>query len=114
MLRLGSYQAIARGSDSVMFFQWRASRAGYEKFHSAMLPHGGPTTRGFQEVVALGRELPRVSAVVGGRIRSDVALLWDFDAWAALEGPVHPLSRSAPDRSSVTLVGSAPWFIRKR
>ena len=37
-------QAVAHGSDGAMFFQWRAARAGAEKFHSAMLPHGG--TRG--------------------------------------------------------------------
>ena len=41
MLR-NSLAHVARGADSVMFFQWRASRAGAEKFHSAMLPHGGP------------------------------------------------------------------------
>ena len=28
------------------FFQWRASRAGAEKFHSAMLPHAGTDSRG--------------------------------------------------------------------
>lgn len=33
---------LARGSDSVLFFQWRASRAGAEMWHSAMLPHAGP------------------------------------------------------------------------
>ena len=32
---------VARGADGVLFFQWRASRRGAEKFHSAMLPHGG-------------------------------------------------------------------------
>jgi len=38
-MRLWSYQAVARGADGVMFFQWRQSRAGAEKFHSAMVPH---------------------------------------------------------------------------
>ena len=32
---------VARGADAVMFFQWRQSAAGAEKFHSAMLPHAG-------------------------------------------------------------------------
>ncbi|HKF16740.1 MAG TPA: beta-galactosidase, partial [Candidatus Dormibacteraeota bacterium] len=57
-MRLWSYQAVARGADGVMFFQWRQSRASAEKFHSAMVPHGpvesSPTWR---EVVRLGREL---------------------------------------------------------
>ncbi|HEX5856567.1 MAG TPA: beta-galactosidase, partial [Microbacterium sp.] len=38
-------QSIARGADGIMFFQWRQSRAGSEKFHSAMLPHAGTDTR---------------------------------------------------------------------
>lgn len=36
-MRLGSYQAIAHGADSVLFFQWRASRGGHERFHSRAL-----------------------------------------------------------------------------
>lgn len=39
---------LARGSDSVLFFQWRASRAGAEMWHSAMLPHAGPGTAAFR------------------------------------------------------------------
>ncbi len=36
-----SLQHVARGADSVCFFQWRASLQGSEKFHSALLPHAG-------------------------------------------------------------------------
>ena len=36
---------VARGADAVMFFQWRQSAAGAEKFHSAMLPHAGTRHR---------------------------------------------------------------------
>jgi beta-galactosidase len=32
---------VARGADAALFFQWRASKAGAEKFHSALLPHAG-------------------------------------------------------------------------
>ena len=41
-------QSIARGADGIMFFQWRQSRAGSEKFHSAMLPHAGTETSTWQ------------------------------------------------------------------
>jgi beta-galactosidase len=61
-MRLGSYQAIAHGADSVLFFQWRASRGGHERFHSAMLPHSGTAARTWNEVAELGRELPRIAA----------------------------------------------------
>ncbi len=64
-MRLGSYQAIAHGADSVLFFQWRASRGGHERFHSAMLPHSGTAARSWQEVEALGTELPKIAEAVG-------------------------------------------------
>ena len=52
---------VARGSDGAMFFQWRQSRRGAEKFHSAMLPHGGTGLPG----VARGRRTRRVRRLVG-------------------------------------------------
>ena len=53
-----SAQAIGRGADGILFFQWRQSRAGAEKFHSAMLPHAGTDTRTWREV---GRRSARSS-----------------------------------------------------
>src|SRR5450759_3264452 len=40
-LRRNSLTHVARGADAVCVFQWRASAAGAEKYHSAMLPHAG-------------------------------------------------------------------------
>ena len=84
-MRLGSYQAIAHGADSVLYFQWRASRGGHERFHSAMLPHSGTGARTWQEVEALGKELPRIAEVAGSHSYADVAVLFDWDAWWGLE-----------------------------
>jgi beta-galactosidase len=84
-MRLWSHQAIARGSCGVMFFQWRASRAGAEKFHSAMVPHAGTESRTWREVVALGAELRRLDAVPATRVCADVAIVFDWESWWALE-----------------------------
>lgn len=74
---------LARGADGIMFFQWRASRSGAEKFHSAMLPHGGEDTRIFREVSELGADLGRLSPLLGSRVRNRVAILWDWESnWA--------------------------------
>lgn len=74
---------LGRGADAIMFFQWRASRSGAEKFHSAMLPHAGTGSRVFREVVALGERLGRASEVRGSRVRADVAVLYDWESlWA--------------------------------
>ncbi|MDP3179767.1 MAG: beta-galactosidase, partial [Spirochaetaceae bacterium] len=57
MHRLSSLQALAHGSDSVMYFQWRKGRGGFEKFHGAVVDHGGGEgTRVFREVAELGAE----------------------------------------------------------
>jgi beta-galactosidase len=93
-MRLWSLQAVARGSDGVMFFQWRQSRAGAEKHHSAMVPHGPPeSSPTWREVVELGRELRGLDAVCGSRIRADVAILLDWESWWALELPSKPSNR---------------------
>ena len=74
---------VARGSEGAMFFQWRQSRRGAEKFHSAMVPHGGTDTRVWREVVELGAALDSLSAIRGTRTRADVAVLWDWHSWWA-------------------------------
>lgn len=86
MMRALSYQAVARGSDSVMFFQWRASKAGAEKFHAGMVPHGGVGgNRVFGEISQLGAELKQLGAVIDSRMRADVGLLFSFENVWALE-----------------------------
>ncbi len=80
VMRLFSHQAVARGADGVLFFQWRASRFGGEKFHSAMLPHAGPDSRIFQEIRALGGELGRLTPVLGARVAARVAIVLDWNS----------------------------------
>jgi beta-galactosidase len=93
-MRLWSYQAIARGADGVMFFQWRQSRAGAEKWHSAAVPHGpAETSPAWHEVVGLGQELGRLDVVCGSRGHADVAILLDWESWWALELPSKPTGR---------------------
>lgn len=74
---------VARGSDGAMFFQWRASRIGTEKFHSAMLPHAGTESRIWHEVVQLGRDLGALTPIRGSRVTADIAMLWDWQSWWA-------------------------------
>ncbi|MFI6298923.1 beta-galactosidase [Nonomuraea sp. NPDC050790] len=87
MMRLHSLQALAHGSDGVMFFQWRQARYGPEKFHSALLPHGGTATRGWQDTLRLGADLRRLGEVAGSHGDAEVALVLDWDSWWGLEAP---------------------------
>lgn len=83
--RLWSMQAVARGADGVLHFQWRASRQGAERAHGAMVPHAGPDSRVHREIRALGNELAGLSDVVGATVPADVAVVLDWDAWRAVE-----------------------------
>jgi len=85
-MRLWSYEAIAHGADGVMFFQWRASQGGAEKFHSGMVPHSGDeNSRTFKEIVQLGNELLKLTDIIGSNYASQVAILFDWENWWALE-----------------------------
>ncbi|MGP3983592.1 beta-galactosidase [Streptomyces sp. KR80] len=92
VMRLWSWQAIAQGADSVLFFQWRQSRGGAEKYHSGMVPHGGEHTRTFQEIRDLGSELARVPSLAGTRVTAEVAVVMDWSSWWGLELDSHPSS----------------------
>ena len=90
-LRRHSLQHVARGADAVLFFQWRASAAGAEKFHAALLPHAGTDTRVWREAVELSRDLDRIEEVAGsGAPGNRVVILFDWQAWWACELDSHP------------------------
>ncbi|WP_336054059.1 beta-galactosidase [Streptomyces sp. CA2R101] len=107
-MRLWSWQAVAQGADAVLYFQWRQSPGGAEKFHSAMLPHGGTHTRIFREVAELGRELASLPGIEGTRSRAAVALLADWHSWWALELDSKP--STALDHSRIALDHYRPLF----
>jgi beta-galactosidase len=94
MHRTLSLQAVARGADGVMQFQWRQSRAGAEKFHSAMLPHAGEDSRIFRETAELGEDLAQLADLVGTRLDARIAILFDWDSWWALEQHAVPAQLS--------------------
>ncbi|MEO6891805.1 MAG: beta-galactosidase [Ktedonobacteraceae bacterium] len=94
-LRLQSLQSVAHGADGVLYFQWRQSQAGAEKFHSAVVPHeGSEHGRIFREVAQIGAELKRIAPVVAGsRIAARVAILLDWQNWWAVEYLPGPSDR---------------------
>lgn len=84
--KLASLQAVAHGSDSVQYFQWRQSRGAFEKFHGAVVTHHGhERTRVFGEVAEVGRTLERLDGVVGTCAEPEVAVMFDWDCRRAME-----------------------------
>lgn len=89
-LARNSLSHLARGADAILFFQFRASRFGAEKFHSAMLPHAGTDHRIWREVVSLGATLDHLEPVRASRVHARVALLWDVESFWAQDLDWHP------------------------
>ena len=89
-MRRNSLQHVARGADAVLFFQWRASRAGAEKYHSGLVPHAGTETRLWREVCELGRTLHAIEEVAGSGARNEVAMVVDWQSWWGAELDSHP------------------------
>jgi len=87
MHKLSSLQAVAHGSDTVQYFQWRKSRGSSEKMHGAVVDHAGHEhTRVFTDVAELGAILQKLDAVVGATTRPEVAILYDWEVrWAVDE-----------------------------
>ena len=92
VMRLWSYQAVAHGADTVLFFQMRRSIGACEKYHGAVIDHAGHEhTRVFREVAALGEELQQIgNQILGARADSKIAILVDWDNWWALEYSAGP------------------------
>lgn len=84
MHMLSSLQAIAHGSDTVQYFQWRKSRGCMEKFHGAVVDHvGHENTRVFRDVAGVGEALGKLDDVVGTTVQPEVAVVFDWEnAWA--------------------------------
>lgn len=85
-------QAIGRGADAIMFFQWRQSRRGSEKFHSAMVPQAGLETRTWREVVDLGGRLAQLPDMPDVSSGARIAMVFDWENWWAIGGRDHPIA----------------------
>lgn len=92
MHMLSSMQAVAHGSDSVQYFQWRKGRGSFEKFHGAVLDHRNKDdTRTFRDVTEVGRRLEEVSEkVLATCNKPKAAIVFDWENWWAVEDATGP------------------------
>lgn len=95
-MRAQSYQTMAHGADTILFFQLRRSVGASEKFHGAVIAHSGTTnTRVFREVSQLGAELEKLGdRTLGSVNQAQVGLIFDWDNFWSLEytsGPTEDL-----------------------
>lgn len=92
VMRLWSYQSVAHGADTIMFFQLRRSVGACEKYHGAVIEHvGHEHTRVFREVAELGKELQLLGdKTLDAAVDAKVAIVFDWDNWWAIEKSSGP------------------------
>ncbi|MBI4926163.1 MAG: beta-galactosidase [Anaerolineae bacterium] len=112
MHMLSSLQAVAHGSDTVQYFQWRKSRGSSEKFHGAVVDHvGHEHTRVFQDVSDLGAVLKKLDGVVGTSVRPDVAIYLDWENRWAIDD-MQALGRGRRNYPETVLAQYLPFWKR--
>lgn len=107
---LSSLQAIAHGSDSVQYFQWRKSRGSSEKFHGAVVDHvGHENTRVFKEVKDVGEALSVLSEVTGSSVQPEVALIFDTENRWAIKDAQGPRNKGVHYEQTIKEHYQAFW-----
>ena len=88
---LAALQTVAHGADSVLYFQWRASRGAEEKFHGAVVGHDGrQDARAFIETVQVGEKLEKLSEITAVQREKQALIVHDWQNKWALEGSCGP------------------------
>jgi beta-galactosidase len=109
---LSSIQAVAHGSDSVQYFQWRKSRGSSEKFHGAVVDHcGHEHTRVFKDVAELGDSLEQLSEIIGTTVEPEVAIIFDWENRWAIKDSQGP--RNCGVKYEETVIAHYEPFWRK-
>ncbi len=84
---LFSTQALACGSDTVQYFQFRKSRGATEQFHGAVVDHVGTNdTRIFKEVAKTGELLKKIAEIEGSTKKNRAAIIFEWENWWAIDG----------------------------
>ncbi|MEG1426166.1 MAG: beta-galactosidase, partial [Oscillospiraceae bacterium] len=89
---LSALQALAHGSNSIQYFQFRKSRGSFEKMHGAVVDHvGNGDTRVFREITKVGKTLEELSAgLYNTQVKAEVAVIYDWENRWAVDDSAGP------------------------
>ncbi|MCI9331238.1 MAG: beta-galactosidase [Oscillibacter sp.] len=81
--KLWSWQSLAHGCESLLYFRYRGAAKGAEQFCYGIMDADNRRGRKFYEVQSFFREVPHYAQALEAPIHSDVALVYDFDSLAS-------------------------------
>jgi beta-galactosidase len=86
LVRLWSYQDIARGANGVMYYRWRSNRFSGEQNPNGLLRHDGTPRRPYDEVKQLTNELDKFAKeLVLTTVDAPIAIIYDYEQMWAFE-----------------------------
>lgn len=108
VVRLFTYQLLARGACGVLYFFWRQPRIGSEKFYGGVLTHDGRAeNRVFREITQLGEEMKLLAPKLKGTcVVAETCILYSHENAWALKQPMQP-NKNFNYREHVQLFHSA-------
>ncbi|WP_099159507.1 beta-galactosidase [Virgibacillus ndiopensis] len=90
LIRLWTYQDIARGTDGVMYYRWRSNKYSGEQNPNGLLRHDGTPRRPYYEVQQVTNELAEFGKdLIKTTVEAPVALLYSYDQMWAFEAHVQ-------------------------
>lgn len=81
--KLWSYQSMARGCESLMYFRYRGATKGAEQFCYGILDADNVKRRKFYEVQGFFNEIKAYEKELSAPVKSEVAIVYDYDSLAA-------------------------------
>lgn len=78
--KLWSYQAMARGCNSLLYFRWRGMDRGAEQFCQGILDCDNEDNRKLEEVSSFFEDIKNYEACLDSEIEAEIALLYDYDS----------------------------------
>ena len=114
MLETASLQAVAHGSDSVMYFQIRKGRGGFEKFHGALIDHyGKEDDRTYQECKEVGADLEQIDELKAHAedINYDVAKAREKEVRHDVMSHVYAYGVQCPKAKGIIHLGATSCYV---
>lgn len=81
--KLWSYQGMARGCDSMMYFRYRSAVKGAEQFCYGILDSDNVKRRKYQEVQSFFKDIRQYEEALEAPIHSAAAIVYDYDSLAS-------------------------------
>ncbi len=89
--RAMAWEAVGRGADGFLYWQWRSALGGQEQLHGSLVDASGQPRPFYSEAQQIASEFERLSPLMSGsRISSRVAILNDYESrWSTQWQPHH-------------------------